>query len=199
VDDRRQRQRRRESARFARRLSSATPGSGGARTMIVVARSPCLIETTITYGQSSTVLRWQWSCACHCWSPMHVGNVPQPTRRPCPSGLRPLRRARASLASAPPWRRQPGVAKLRRRAFAWRRATSLRARDQSPSPSCIRERLSHKSQASGTRRAEVGRRCSQRLKPPPAWDGTSITARTSIAPPTAQKRCALPGIYATAS
>ena len=34
---------------------------------------------------------------------------------------------------------------------------------------------------------------SERPKPPPDWDGSSITARISEPPPTAQKSCAFPG------
>ena len=60
-------------------------------------------------------------------------------------------------------------------------------------------RLSHKSRASGPRHAAMGRRCSERPKPPPDWDGSSITTRICEPPPTAQKSCAFLGIYATAS
>jgi hypothetical protein len=59
--------------------------------------------------------------------------------------------------------------------------------------------LSHKSRASGPRQAAMGRRCSERPKPGPKWDGRSITARISASPPTAQKPCAFLGTYATAS
>jgi hypothetical protein len=45
----------------------------------------------------------------------------------------------------------------------------------------------------------MGRRCSKRPKLPSCWDGTSIAARISDLPPTAQKLCAFLGIYATAS
>jgi hypothetical protein len=60
-------------------------------------------------------------------------------------------------------------------------------------------RLSHNFRVSGPRQAAMGRRCSERPKPPPGWDGSSTTARFSDSPPTARNPCAFPGIYATAS
>lgn len=39
----------------------------------------------------------------------------------------------------------------------------------------------------------MGQRSSRRPKSPSCWDGTSITARISDQPPTAQKLCAFPG------
>jgi hypothetical protein len=58
-------------------------------------------------------------------------------------------------------------------------------------------RLSHKSRASGPRETAMGRRCSRRSKPALDWDASSITAQISDSPPTAQKACAFPGIYAS--